>query len=80
MNKQRILTPILLAGFFALGATACERDSGTGTPPAQRAPDAGTTAPERSPGSPSTSPSQPGTSPSQPGGSSGSGGPSGTQQ
>lgn len=80
MNRQRILTPILLAGFFALGATACERDGGTGSP-AQRAPNAGTTAPERSPSSPSTSPSQPGTAPSQPGGSSGSGGgTSGTQQ
>lgn len=73
MDKQRILTPILLAAFFAVGAAACERDAGTsGTSPApsQRAPDAGAGTQERSPG---TSPTQPGSAPSQPGGTSGSG-------
>lgn len=79
MDKQRILTPILLAAFFAVGATACERGGGgtssspSGTAP-QRSPDTGAGAQ-----TPSSPPSQPGSSPSQPGGSTGSGG-TGTQQ
>lgn len=84
MDKQRILTPVLLAAFFAVGTAACERDAGTTTsspPPSQRAPDA-SPGPGTQERSPSTSPTEPGTAPSQPGGSTGSGGTSGsgTQQ